>query len=101
MAVNQHSSKSQHWKMYIDTWRSSGKSMNQWCQEHNISKSTMGYWKNKFSCEKLDKNFFIEVAEEPSTGITIKCKELEIHIDKAFDEQTLYRCLKVIRSSQC
>jgi hypothetical protein len=101
MATNSHRSKNRRWKTHIDVWRSSGKNMRQWCQEHNIPLSTFAYWKDKFSCDTLDKRAFIEIAEAKSTGITIKCNAFELHIEQSFDELALSRCLKVMRSILC
>ena len=94
-------SKQHCWKTRIDHWRSSGKSARQWCQEHNISPSSLGYWKDKLSEQQISKDSFIEIPAEAAAGITIKYKDLEVCLDKAFDEQTLCRCLQTIRRVLC
>ena len=102
MKNNSNLSKRQLWQLHVEDWKSSGKTMGQWCKEHNICRSTFAYWKEKFSCESLEKSSFIEIAEIPtSTGIAIKCKEFELHIEHSFNEIALSRCLKVMRSVLC
>ena len=101
MGIHQQFSKNHYQKACVDNWKSSGKSARQWCQEHNISTSTFSGWKDKFYDQKIEKSSFVEISKELSTGITIKYKELEIHIDKDFDEQTLCCCLKIIKRISC
>ena len=37
------------WAERIQKLRSSGQTMKEWCMEHKISYSTMGYWQRKVS----------------------------------------------------
>jgi hypothetical protein len=101
MKSNQDFSKNQRWEACVSTWKASGKSARQWCKEHNISPSTFQYWQDKLSSKKLDPTAFIEISAEQSTGVEIRCQGFEIHVGKEFDQTTLSRCLKAIRSSLC
>ena len=95
-------SKNQQWKTRIEAWNASGESARQWCKERSISPSTFKYWQNKISSEKLNPQAFFEIPQEQeSSKIEIRYRGFEIHVDKAFDESTLSRCLSVIRSCSC
>lgn len=95
-------SKSQEWKNQIDAWKSSGKSTRHWCKERGISPSTFKYWQNKILPAKLDPKAFFEIpSEQHSLGIEIRYQGFEIHVGKEFDQTTLSRCLKTIRSLSC
>jgi hypothetical protein len=98
---SQQLSKQEHWKTLVDNWSSSGKSIRKWCLENSIPINTFRYWKDKFFSQKLDQKAFLEIVEEKSTNIVIRCKNFEIHIDKNFDEEMLGRCLMSMRSSLC
>ena len=101
MSGKQNSSKSESRESRVAAWRAGGKSIREWSSEHAISASAFTYWKLKFSLGELNKNAFVEILQNESTGIEIRFKGLEIHIGKEFDEKTLSRCLKVIRGSSC
>lgn len=101
MKSNQDLSKSRHWEICVSTWKASGKSALQWCKERGISPNTFRYWKDKFYPKKLDPTAFIEIPSEQSTDIEIRCQGFEIHVGKEFDQATLSRCLKAIRSCLC
>ena len=102
MKISPNLSKMEHWKLCVTEWMASNKSVRQWCIENSIPQSTFIYWKDKLSIESLNKESFVEILEEEkSTGVAIHCKGFEIYISKEFDEQTLSRCLKLIRSSSC
>jgi hypothetical protein len=101
MTSTRHLSRENHWKVLFEEWKSSGKTVRNWCGERSIPLNTFRYWKDKFSPQKLDKEVFIEITEEKSLGITIRCKDFEIQIDEKFDEKTLSRCLAVMRGSLC
>ena len=101
MKSNQDLSRSQRWEVCISTWKASGKSVRQWCKEHSISPNTFKYWKDKLYPEKLDPTAFTEIPSEQSTGIEIRFQGFEIHVGKEFDQTTLSRCLKAIRSCLC
>ena len=101
MKNHQQSSKSHYQKACVDKWKSSGKNASQWCQEHNIPKSTFQDWKNKFYNQKIEKSSFVEIPKEPSIGIVIKYKGVAVYLDKNFDEQILHRCLKTIKRISC
>lgn len=101
MKSSQNLSRSQRWEVCVSTWKASGKSARQWCKERNIPQSTFNYWQDKFFPKKLDPTAFVEIPSEQSTGIEIRCLGFEIHVGKEFDQTTLTRCLKAIRSCSC
>ena len=101
MKITQKNSKTERWKLCIAAWKVSNKNVRQWCIEHSIPKSTFIYWKDKFSKESLNKEGFVEILEEQPTRIEVRCNGFEIHVGKEFDEHTLSRCLKLIRSCSC
>ena len=96
---NQQSLKTEHWKALLDDWSSSGKSMRKWCLENSIPVNTLRYWRDKFTPQKPTQKDFLEIVEEKSTAIVIRCNNFEIHLEKGFDEQVLFRCLEVMRSN--
>ena len=101
MTSNYRLSKEKHWKVLFEEWKSSGKTTSDWCRDRSIPQNTFRYWKDKFAPQKLEKHSFIEIAEEKSLGITIRCKDFEIQLHEQFDEKTLSRCLSVMRGSLC
>jgi transposase-like protein len=101
MSSNQNASNRELWESRVAEWKTSGKSMSEWCSDHSIPPSSFSYWKLKFSSEKLNRNAFVEISEEKPTGIEIRCKGCEIYVEKDFDEQTLSRCLKIIGGFSC
>lgn len=101
MKNNQQISKTEHWKVTVNNWASSGKSMRKWCLENSIPMNTFRYWKEKFSPQKLDKTAFVEIPEEQSIGIEIRYKGFEIHVGQEFNEQALVRCLTAMKRGLC
>lgn len=97
----QQLSKTEHWKDLINNWASSGKSVRKWCLENSIPMNTFRYWQNKFSLQTLDEKSFVEIVEEKSIPLVIRCKNFEILVDREFDEEALLRCLQAMRSALC
>lgn len=101
MAGCQNLSKNKQWESRVLRWKASGKSARQWCKEHNVAQSTFQYWRDRYFPEKLDPKAFTEIPLEISTGIAIRYQGFEIQVEKGFDQQTLSRCLRAIKSCPC
>ena len=59
----------------IDRWKSSGKSINIFCKEENISYHMFLYWKKKYFKQTSSKGF---IKIKPSTGLIAKESACEI-----------------------
>lgn len=87
------------WEEKILQQRQSGLSVQRWCQEHQINPHTFQYWKEKlFPKTTFSRSSFAELSSLPSTGITLECQGVHIHLDKHFDSATLKHCLQVLKA---
>jgi transposase-like protein len=86
------------WEEKVRAQEESGKNMTQWCREQQIHYSTFSYWKKQFrpTVKTLSRSSFTELSDGTSTGITIHCQRIQIHLTKDFDLVTLTRCLRLL-----
>ena len=89
------------WKGHVEQWKSSNQSAVEWCREHHLPYKTFLYWRRRFAEKSIiDKTSFIELPRENTeSGVSIDCRDMRIHITKAFDSKTLLDCLKTLRSA--
>lgn len=95
------------WRVKIEDWRQSGKSMAEWCRECHINPHHFYYWKGRWGGDKRNppsaRPEFLELNDHPSPNsqITIEYQGITIRLESNFDETALLRCLKVIGRSVC
>jgi hypothetical protein len=90
------------WEEKVLQQRQSGLSVQRWCEENKIRPTTFHYWKDKFASKaNLSRSSFTELTDSKSTGITIECQGMHIHLDRHFDASTLKHCLQVLREVTC
>jgi hypothetical protein len=95
------------WKMLVEQWRASGRSMTAWCREQQIHKNTFIYW-TKISAppKKVDmvRDDFTELKNEKhasTAGVLIEWRGCKIHLDHAIAPLILEKCLHVIGRHRC
>ena len=94
--------KKKKWEETISRQRQSGLSIQRWCRENHISLQTFYYWRDKlFPKAALSRSSFTELTDSKSTGITIECRGVRIHLDRQFDPSTLKKCLQVLQEIAC
>jgi len=86
----------------VTDWKNSGLSVRQWCLNQNIPRTTFDQWRRDLQKKSPSKDVsFVELSEEKTTGITLECNNIKIHISKHFDEQLLCACFQAIRRISC
>ena len=86
------------WERRISDWKASGKTIQNWCEENNLRENQFYYWRRKTA--PVDRVVsFIEIKETPpeKTVVSLSYREFEVRLERSFDEETLLRCLKVLR----
>ena len=97
----------EEWLSMIEQWRSSGKTIMEWCREHQIPKNSFLYWvhrkKKVTNPVTLAKESFVELKHDLpiETPIEVKFQECNIILFKNFDTDTFIKCLKALRESRC
>lgn len=104
------------WRVLVEEWKASGKTMTTWCREHQIHKNTFIYWVKGGSPSKkiaissnnhpsiktkLTRSCFTELSDRQGTGICLEYQGVRIHIDRSFDATTLKSCLSILRGIPC
>jgi len=97
----------EEWLSMIEQWRSSGKTIMEWCREHQIPKNSFLYWMPKkqkvIEPVTLAKQSFVELKHDLpiEVPIEVRFQEFNILLSKNFDRDTLIKCLKALRESRC
>ena len=99
------------WMNNIAQWLQSGKSARAWCRENKVVYTTFLGWHHRLKCDSsstvsltTDSALpFIELKEKPTTssGVSIECSGILIHLASEFSSATLKKCLDVIRGGTC
>jgi transposase-like protein len=87
--------KRQYWKTHIQAWQESGQSQIEYCRNHNIKKSTLGYWRTRLTRE----NGFVEVPVEIASTTPIEIiisDKVTVRIRKGFDPDVLIQTVKTL-----
>lgn len=108
--MNQKSTR-QEWVRRITQWQQSGKSARAWCQENKVTYITFLGWRNRLQLKSsplphptsLSPSQFIELKEKPSisSGVSIECSGVLIHLSAEFNDLTLKKCLHALRRGTC
>jgi len=98
--------KRQQWTERLHLQRTSGLSIKQWCQEHNLSTSIFHYWKGilqpaELEQMALERSSFTELSIEKKSPIILEYHALRIYLEHDFDENALKRCLRVLKERPC
>ena len=98
----------QKWKEHILKQRESSLSEASWCRQNNIDVHMFRYWRDKFFPKPpFARSAFKEISGIPknvsahTTGVSLECQGIYIHIDKQFDLLTLKQCLKMLKEMSC
>lgn len=94
------------WKIKMQQWRLSGKSVANWCEEQSISQPRFYYWKRKLdldTCESSENSSFVELHDsmEGDSGIELHMNQFRIGLSREFDSIALKRCLQLLLEVQC
>lgn len=102
--MRQHTKRSE-WESRVSEWQKSGKSARVWCEENQIVYVTFLGWRNRLRPNQnlSDTSEFIELQEElpRSSGISLECSGVLIHLSLDFNTPTLKKCLEVLRGESC
>lgn len=96
------------WTERVSAYRESKLTLVAWCQENNISKSTMHYWITKLNKEattshiewgsiSIDDSSNV-VPSDVDSGISLSVQGIEIKLQQNFHTNTLHNLLQVIHS---
>jgi hypothetical protein len=89
------------WQKRLEEWKTSGKTVTQWCQEKGIYKAAFYHWKKKLSEQILNRNSFIELKEDRALPIELEYRGIRIRLTENFDSRTLLRCLEALKRLPC
>ncbi len=89
---------------HLDTWKSSGLTQVEYCQQHNIKPHIFTYYKSKlgYGSTKVTSNTLmpVQIVSEQShrSGITINLPDnLSIDVNPGFDSHTLQQVLTLLK----
>ena len=98
-------SKKNYWSHHLDSWRTSGLSQVQYCQENQLNKHTFTYWKAKLEKKQL-LSPLLPVSVKPDakqdfpflhSGIILSFNDrLSIQLENGFNRDTLSRLMDLL-----
>lgn len=97
----------EEWLDMVHEWRRSNVSRNEWCRKHGICKGSFAYWISKMNAmlepAKLANSDFLELRDPivSESRLEIRCSGVSIFLPKDFEENTLHRCLKILKEQVC
>jgi len=93
----------QSWKMRIEQWQRSGKSLAQWSRENNFTYSKSLYWKGRFLGKTAASKRFIELQDgnEGDSGVAVEIEGLRVWLGADFDAAVFLRCISLLRKKPC
>lgn len=108
------SEKARTWAARIETWRQSGKSQREFCEERGIPLSTFQWWRKRLR-EQTEQDRedpgFVEVALRPrqslqggstvASPVVVAVGSYRVEIAGAFDSTTLETILDVLERRRC
>ncbi|AQQ71500.1 hypothetical protein SMSP2_01874 [Limihaloglobus sulfuriphilus] len=108
MSIEKHSDLEQRrfWEMVIETWRSSGLPVRQFCKQEGLSEPTFYSWRKKLSPDKPtkvpEKSGFVEVtlpAGNPTPLELILSSGSVLRISPSTESELLARVVGVLREA--
>lgn len=94
--------KLEEWKKIIESAGSSGKTVQEWCDENNINTRNFYYWRKKLR-EMESGTQFYEVPDEQlsddhpgSPELILKYKQFSLVIPEGVDTEALEKVIKVL-----
>jgi hypothetical protein len=91
--------KTSYWRQQIETFKSSGLSRREFCENNQIKLSTLDYWRQKLSApeEKKDSGWIpIKIADDNSSGIDLHVGRITIVVKPGFDRKLLVELIQTI-----
>ena len=101
-----HEYRIQQWSQIIQTCRSSGMTVNNWCAENGIHPKSYYYWLRKMRTAALEQQPtsapFVQIGEEkreeaPGSGILLRVSGCEVEIREGTSTELIERALQAIR----
>ncbi len=98
------------WQERIEIWKNSGLTQDQFCQEHQLKKSTFLYWHLKFNREKRVSKLLpvtIKSDNQPSSlsrssGVSLSInRRYTIQLEEQFNSQTLAKLIDFLEAQTC
>ena len=88
------------WETRVREWEKSGKTAYAWCRDIGVPYQPFLSWRRRLSNRPLQPVVtFVELPQAKSggSGLEVDMAGAKIHLDKDFDDETLFRCLQVMR----
>lgn len=98
-------SKEDFWRSHIAGWRGSGLNQREYCQQHDLSKSSLGWWRTKLARQTAGEVTFVPVPfikgtigrNRIATGLTLLVgHHYRIEVGDDFHAATLVKLLKIL-----
>jgi len=100
MSVPTTTSKATVWQERIREQKESGLSIASWCKANQLSPESFAYWKRRLF--RLSRSSFVELKDLSSThGIRLEYHNIQIHLEKHFDAETLAQVIKILKGLRC
>ena len=86
------------WEKRISLQEKSKKSVLEWCQENKINRKSFYRWRLLLKEQKAEERSFIKIEEKNiADKLTIKIKDITIHLEDNFNKKILKNCIKILR----
>ena len=96
-------SKEDFWRGHLDGWRASGLTKQEYCRQHGLSKSAMGWWRTKLARKTAGEvslvpvPFRLQGSHDNRAGLTLVVgSRYRVEVGDDFHGATLTRLLKVL-----
>src|SRR5689334_11931216 len=87
------------WKEKVECQASSGLSALRWCNEQKVAYNTFLYWRKRLGLNSPDPQAnFTELTDPTPQGIVLEFFGARLLLPKDFDEGTLFRFLRILKS---
>ncbi len=95
--------KRRFWKAHIQAWQSSGYSLAQYCQHHQLVYHRLIYWKTKFDNKLTKPVSFVPVplqteSSENSLTLSLQNDRFRIEIGSGFSDKILNQLITTLES---
>lgn len=90
----------QEWKERVRLHSDSGKSVLEWCREHQVNYDSMLHWRRQFGAspaKPIERSSFRELQYVEDKRITIECQKVQIHLPANLDPAIVTKYLHSLR----
>ena len=104
-SITSTQSKEDFWRSHIAGWRESGLTKQEYCRQHGVSKSALGWWRTKLARQTAGEVTLVPVPflksaiarRHISTGLTLVLgNHYRLEVGDDFHAPTLIRLLKTL-----